>query len=272
MREKVQYEVKEFPSSRQATFDAGFLGLRKHHIKALIELDVTEARELIKKYRNQKKEDVSFTAWILKCISQAIDEHKTVHAIRKGRNKLILFDDVDISVIIEKEIRGEKVPLPLVIRKVNQKTLPEIHREIKQAKEQEVKNEQDYVLGENQYKWAMKFYVALPQFIRVMIWKKFILTNPFVMKKMSGTVVVTSIGMMGHVRGWVVPVSILPVCFALGSIVKEPGVVKDQIAIREYLHMTILIDHDVVDGAPAARFVSRLTELVESGYGLSIYS
>jgi len=33
--------------------------------------------------------------------------------------------------------------------------------------------------------------------------------------------------------------------------------------------MTVLIDHDVVDGAPAARFVSRLAELVENGYGLT---
>lgn len=268
MTDKVPYEVKEFPSSRQSTFDVGYIGLRKHHIKALIELDVTYARELIKKYRNQKKEEVSFMAWILKCMSQAISENKTVHAIRKGKNKLIIFDDVDISIIVEKEINGEKVPLPLVIRKVSEKTLHDIHQEIKQAKEQAVENEKDYVLGNNQFQWAMKFYVALPQFLRVMIWKSFILKNPLLMKKMSGTVVVTSVGMMGKVKGWVIPVSILPLCFALGSIVKKPGVVKDQIEIREYLYMTILIDHDVIDGAPAARFVSRLTELIESGYGL----
>jgi pyruvate/2-oxoglutarate dehydrogenase complex dihydrolipoamide acyltransferase (E2) component len=268
MTEKIQYEIKEFPSSRQATFDAGYIGLRKHHIKALIELDVTQARELIKNYRNQKKEELSFTAWILKCISQAISENKSVHAIRKGKNKLIIFDDIDISIIVEKEIKGEKVPLPLVIRKVNEKTLKDIHHEIKSAKGQAVISEKDYVLGENQYKRAMKLYVALPQFLRLIIWKRFILKKPFLLKKMSGTVVVTSVGMMGKVRGWVIPVSILPICFALGSIIKKPGVFKGQIEIREYLQMTILIDHDVIDGAPAARFVSRLTELIESGYDL----
>lgn len=268
MTEKIEYEIKEFPSSRQSTFDTGYIGLRKHHIKALIELDVTHARELIRDHRNKKKEELSFTAWILKCISQAIFENKSVHAIRKGKNKLILFDDIDISIIVEKEINGEKVPLPLVIRKVNRKTIKDIHYEIKQAKEQEVTDEKDYILGENQFKWAMKLYVSLPQFLRLIIWKRFILKNPFLMKKMSGTVVVTSVGMMGKVRGWVIPVSILPICFALGSIIKKPGVFKDQIEIREYLHMTILIDHDVIDGAPAARFVSRLTELIESGYGL----
>jgi hypothetical protein len=32
--------------------------------------------------------------------------------------------------------------------------------------------------------------------------------------------------------------------------------------------MTISFDHDIIDGAPAARFAERLKELIESGYGL----
>jgi pyruvate/2-oxoglutarate dehydrogenase complex dihydrolipoamide acyltransferase (E2) component len=32
--------------------------------------------------------------------------------------------------------------------------------------------------------------------------------------------------------------------------------------------MTVSFDHDIIDGAPAARFTQRLRELVESGYGL----
>ncbi len=39
-------------------------------------------------------------------------------------------------------------------------------------------------------------------------------------------------------------------------------------AVREYLSLTISVDHDIVDGAPAARFARRLKELIESGYGL----
>ena len=35
------------------------------------------------------------------------------------------------------------------------------------------------------------------------------------------------------------------------------------------LSLTVAFDHDVVDGAPAARFVQRLVELIESGYGLA---
>jgi hypothetical protein len=36
----------------------------------------------------------------------------------------------------------------------------------------------------------------------------------------------------------------------------------------ETVQMALLFDHDVVDGAPVARFISHLTELVEGGFGL----
>jgi pyruvate/2-oxoglutarate dehydrogenase complex dihydrolipoamide acyltransferase (E2) component len=54
----------------------------------------------------------------------------------------------------------------------------------------------------------------------------------------------------------------------VGAIARKPAVVGDRIEAREILHLTVGFDHDVVDGAPAARFVQRLTELIESGYGL----
>ncbi len=269
MAERARHTIKEFPSSRQATLDVGYLGLRKHHIKALIELDVTLARQRIKEYRRQTKAELSFTAWILRCIAQAVSEHKTAHAIRLGRNRLVLFDDVDISLLVEKEIGPEKVPLPVVLRKVNEKSCAAIQEEIKAAKEQPVHDAQDYVLGENSSKKVMRLYLALPQFLRLLVWK-FILKRPFLLKELSGTVVVTSVGMIGKVSGWIIPVSLQPLCCALGSIVKKPGVCEDRIEPREYLQMTILIDHDVMDGAPAARFVARLTELVEGAYGLEI--
>ena len=34
------------------------------------------------------------------------------------------------------------------------------------------------------------------------------------------------------------------------------------------MSVTISFDHDVIDGAPAARFIHQLKKLIESGYGL----
>ena len=80
-----------------------------------------------------------------------------------------------------------------------------------------------------------------------------------------GNVAFTSIGMMGKVNGWFIPISVHPICFGVSSMIKKPAVIDDKIEIREMLNMTILLDHDVIDGAPMARFVSDLTKNVESG-------
>ena len=41
------YEIP-YPSSRQFTFDVGKIGLAKHHVRALLEVDVTEARKILR--------------------------------------------------------------------------------------------------------------------------------------------------------------------------------------------------------------------------------
>ena len=45
------YEIP-YPSSRQLTFDVGKIGLAKHHVRALLEVDVTEGRRRIKQSRH----------------------------------------------------------------------------------------------------------------------------------------------------------------------------------------------------------------------------
>ena len=44
--------------------------------------------------------------------------------------------------------------------------------------------------------------------------------------------------------------------------------VDGRIEPRQMLSLTIIFDHDIIDGAPAARFTRKLVELIEAGYGL----
>ena len=44
--------------------------------------------------------------------------------------------------------------------------------------------------------------------------------------------------------------------------------IDGRIEPREILDLTVTYDHDVIDGAPAARFTQRLVELIEGGVGL----
>ena len=52
------------------------------------------------------------------------------------------------------------------------------------------------------------------------------------------------------------------------KIIKKPVVVENEIVIRDILNVSILIDHDVMDGAPMARFINELKTNIENGLNL----
>ena len=70
-----------------------------------------------------------------------------------------------------------------------------------------------------------------------------------------------------HAQGSFWGIAFLPMHtlgLTVGGIAAKPGVHEGEIAIREYLDLSIAFDHDVVDGAPAARFGNALAEMIAS--------
>jgi pyruvate/2-oxoglutarate dehydrogenase complex dihydrolipoamide acyltransferase (E2) component len=84
----------------------------------------------------------------------------------------------------------------------------------------------------------------------------------------GGTVAVTALGMAGRGGGWGLAPAGRSLLLIVGGIARKPAVIEERVEPRYLLDLTVAFDHDVVDGAPAARFVKRLVELIESGYGL----
>jgi pyruvate/2-oxoglutarate dehydrogenase complex dihydrolipoamide acyltransferase (E2) component len=71
--------------------------------------------------------------------------------------------------------------------------------------------------------------------------------------------------MIGKINGWFIHKSVHPVSFGIGSVIRKPAVYNNEVRVREILNMTILVDHDVIDGAPMVRFLNDLTVYIESG-------
>lgn len=259
-----EFKTHKFPKSRIATNDVCSIGLKKHHVAAFIELDVTESREKIKACKKNGNK-ISFTAWLVKTIATTIKDFDTVAAYLKGKRNLVVFNDINISMIVEKELNGQKVPIPLVIKKANETNIESISKQINEAREHKL-TEKDIVL-QNKSNTLERLYYHLPGFARRLFWRYLINRPHFAFSKM-GNVAITSIGMMGKVNGWFIPISVHPVCFGIGRIAKKPMVINDKIEIREVLNMTVLLDHDVVDGGIMARFLSRLSENIEKGIEL----
>jgi pyruvate/2-oxoglutarate dehydrogenase complex dihydrolipoamide acyltransferase (E2) component len=263
---KLQYYFQRIPQSRLATFDVFSIGLLKHHVSALLEFDVTDSR---KKLRDLRKNgiNVSFNGWIIKVISSVLKQHQEASAYLYNKRQLIIFNDINISIVVEKKIDDNRVPIPMVIEKTNEKSSLEITREIENAKSQELSNK-DIVLNKPSTQ-REKLYYSMPGFMRRAFWKFMLRYPKFAYKKM-GNVVVTSVGMMGRINGWFIHKSVHPISFGIGSIVKKPVVNDNEINIREILNMTILVDHDVIDGAPMVRFLNDLTKCIESGEEINI--
>ncbi|HSK97854.1 MAG TPA: 2-oxo acid dehydrogenase subunit E2 [Euzebyales bacterium] len=83
------------------------------------------------------------------------------------------------------------------------------------------------------------------------------------------TVAVSAIGMFAAGGGWGVPLTPTTLMVTVGGIARRPVVVGDDVETREYLSLTVTVDHDIVDGAPAARYAARLCELIEQAAGLA---
>lgn len=256
MKSKNQtYTTLPYPRARLLMADGGQLGRRKHTVHGLVEFDITQAREAIRRHRIQTGQALSFSAFFLACLGKAIDLDKQMHAYRSWRNQMILFDEVDVNMLFEVEVNGQKTIRPHILRGINKKSIREIHEEIRAFQNQhESSSEAKFI----------DWFVRLPGFFRrLFLWLLF--KNPQLIKEYYGTVLVTSVGMFGTGSGWGIPVSNHTLQLTLGGIAEKPGVVDHRIEIRKYLSVTISFDHDMVDGAPAARFMQRLKELMESG-------
>ena len=236
----------------------------KHRIYGLVEIDVTKARRFISENEARTGEKLSFTGWVVKCVAQAVSEHLEVQGIKKGKKKLIIFDDVDVGIIVELEIGSAKAAIPYCIRKANERSYREIHDEIRQAQKGEVRS-----AGESGDRppLSRRLFSRMPDVLRRLYWRK-IRSDPFLRKRLMGTVAVTAVGMFGRGGGWAIPVGLHPLVVALGGIsAREKGLV-DLSGPGEFLSMTVMFDEEVSLGAPATRFLARLSDLMQSGYGL----
>jgi pyruvate/2-oxoglutarate dehydrogenase complex dihydrolipoamide acyltransferase (E2) component len=239
-----EFTIINYPPVRKFTADTGRIGRDKHYIRTLLQVDVTDALQKIKTLRTPGRK-ISFLAWFIKVLADTVAEHPPINGIHKGRNRVLVFKNVNISTIVEKKVDGVPVPLPLVLRCVNEKTSFQINDEIQSAVDQPVKTEGNYVLGTGQSSLLLKLAV-----------------------EMMGTVVVTSLGTVGRISGWIIPSSMHPLSIGIGSLNKQPAFVGGALEKRDILHLTIAIDHDVVDGMPALDFVADLVARLESGSGL----
>jgi pyruvate/2-oxoglutarate dehydrogenase complex dihydrolipoamide acyltransferase (E2) component len=257
LNKKQGYRVVPFTMNRQMVAASASVGREQNNIHTITEVDISEPRRLIREHGQRTGEKLSLTAYITTCLAQAIAEYPNLNSFRKGKN-LIILDDVTISVLVEREINGEIVPEHLGIRAAQTKTHWQIHEEIRAAQE----HGEDALGGLSGITWL--------RFIPAFLFRTFIRVASGNIQMMAryGAIGVTAVGMFGNKNQalWLIPlVGGATVAVAVGGIVERPCVKDGQIETREHLCLTVTFNHDIVDGAPAARFLKRFSELLMTG-------
>jgi pyruvate/2-oxoglutarate dehydrogenase complex dihydrolipoamide acyltransferase (E2) component len=262
MKNKQGYQTVPFTTNRRMVAASASAGREQNNIQTLIEVDISEPRRLMREHKQQTGESISLTAFIVTSLAQAIAEHPHLNAIRKGGN-LIILDDVGIGVLVERELDGEMVPENMGIRAAQTKTLRQIHEEIRAAQE----HVDDGLGGLSGTTWV--------RFIPSFLFRIFIrlASKNIAMMKRYGAVGVTAVGMFGAKNQalWLLPlVGGATVGVAVGGIVERACVCDGQLEMHEHLCLTVTFNHDIVDGAPAARFLKRFSEMLMNGEQLRV--
>ncbi|KAG7357024.1 dehydrogenase [Nitzschia inconspicua] len=243
--------IVSIPPERALVIDGGILGSKRHIIYGLVEVDVTRAREI----RRNQENKVSFTAYLVACLARAVEKHPDVQAYKIGR-KNIIFDNVDVSTMIEAGKGG--VAIPHILRNANLRSVRDISDEIQKIKSCPEQSEQN---SGNLAKKALK----VPRWVR-MIFYQCMKRDPDMIRDKMGTVMLTSVGMFGNGNGFgITYMPLHTLGLTVGGIQTKPGYIHGEVVPREYLSITMAFDHDIVDGAPAARFAKDLVAFIQDG-------
>ncbi len=252
------YRAERIPRTRRSAVDAGRFGRHKNIFHALVQADVTEARRALSACSAQAGKKLSFTAYVIHSLGRAVHANPHLHAYLNWRRRLVIFQHVNIATMIEVDWEGYPVPMPHVLKRVDERDYLAISDELRS-----VQTNPSTSPGWRYLKW----FVSLPGFLRrSFAW--IVMRVPRSFRAYSSPVLVTAVGMFGKGGGWGIPKPSQTLTVTLGGIAERPGVVEGEIEIREYLDITISIDHDIVDGAPAARFIEKFRRTLEQAAAL----
>ena len=243
-----------YPRLRNFVLDVLAEGRRKQIAHVLLDADIGGIKEHLAELRQRGAEPVSMTSYIAKSFACAIDEDRRMQAYRLGRSRLVVFDDIDLTFMIEREWEGELLPVFYIVRAAQRKTAPEIHRELRAARDTPLGTEGPMSALE------MQFFM-LPAFLRKAVW--FLLRrNPYWFKDVAGTVAVTSMGMYTSGAAVGVPITPMTLTLSIGTIEKKLALQDGQAVERDVVHLNLSVDHDIIDGAPLMRFAERFKQIL----------
>jgi len=251
------YREERLSFLRRAVIASASASKRRNMIHGVTEVDITVPRRHIARLK-AGGHDVSFTAYVVACLAASLRRHPRLNSYIRGR-RLVIMDTLTVSVLVERELEGVSVPEPLPLTDCWNLDCLAITERIRGA--QKVRPSD---LGSLSGIGWIRLIPAplLKAFVRLAD------SSP-TMALRYGKVAVTAMGMFAKEPLWFVPHGGTTVLATVGGIARRVVETEQGFESREHLCLTLSFDHDLVDGAPAARFSSDFREELASGRALA---
>jgi pyruvate/2-oxoglutarate dehydrogenase complex dihydrolipoamide acyltransferase (E2) component len=252
-------DIIPIPENRKLAFDALKIAVKRPMVHGFLEADVTEPRRMLKGTIGADGRPLSFTSYVIATYARALHAHPALQAYRIFPNKLKVFHEVDASTLIEHDKAGG-IPFPHVVRNAHAKTVREINDEVRSVKAG------THPLG--RLEKAVGLATRIPRFLNIMFLNS-LKFNPEWIKLIDGTTSISSFGMFSRGTTW--GIGLLYTHTAglwVGGIIEKPMAFEGRVALRDCLHATLSLDHNIVDGGPAGRFADTFIKSLESGEAL----
>ena len=246
-------ETRSIPASRRWVTKALRAGRRMTPTHGLIQCDVTKTLAQLK----ASDPPLSMTAFIVAAVARAAAAHPEVHAYQNWKGRLVIHDHVDVATLVEVTTPEGSFPLAHLVRDADTRSLQEISAEIRR-----IKTDPTAVGSGRLFRKTPPWVSRIPGLIALFYR---LAARSVRLRRMTGTVSVTSVGMFGGGGGFGIGLpTIQTLTVLVGGISPRPWVIDGEIVPREILDLTVTVDHNVVDGAPGARFVADLRRMIES--------
>jgi pyruvate/2-oxoglutarate dehydrogenase complex dihydrolipoamide acyltransferase (E2) component len=245
-------EIRPFPSSRRLVTAAVRAGRRIMPMHGLLDVDVTEARRLLA----AGDPPLSTTAFVVASVARAAAAHPEVHAYRDWRGRLVTHRHVDVQTLVEVPTAQGPFGLVHVVRDADVRAVPEISAELRAVQADASTTSSGRAL--ERLGPAAGF---VPGLLPAMYW---VIGRSVRARLRAGTVQVTAVGMFAAGSGFAIaPPTICSLVVVVGGLSRRPRADGERVVVRDVLDLTVTIDHEVVDGAPATRFGADLRRRME---------
>ena len=249
--------VRPYPVLRNFILDIMAEGRRKNTIHLLFEVELSAVRQHMAHYEQQQGERLSMTAYLTKSLADALHDHRYMQAYRHGKSRLVVFDEVDLAIMVEREVEGDLMPINIIVRNAHHKSMQQLAHELRSAKIAPIGDTGPLTALDQQF-------FQLPRFLRKAVWW-YVRRDPQAFKQLAGTVAVTSMGMHASGPAVVFPITPMTLTLSIGASYRSVTMQNGSPVECELLQLNFSADHDIIDGAPLMRFVEHYKQVLVSG-------